>query len=523
MVTQVTFGNFFQLNGKTVLGGAGGSGIDTQSLINTIVQARSAPATKDQDQIKLNDSQSAALTQFQTLLSNFQASADALRNPPGVDNDANNVFKFTSGSVTSNTAVAASNYLSVSTQPGAALESYTVTDITSLSTKAIESTSVFSLPSANDPSAVTASATAGKFKAGTLTFSGGATVTLSANDSLNTVAAKFNAVKDSTGIAAAVIQIDSTHFELSFVATQTGTNANFDLTSASTVADTTGVLSNIGLGVQATQDTGQFDIANPGTTVVSAGGLGITSQFAPGTITFAGGATVTLNEGDTLTTVASAFNAVSAQTGIAATVVNVSPGEYKLTFTAVRPGASHNFDLTNIGTVTAGGAALTGANLGVASAGTTTTLTAGTNAAFKVNGISITRQSNSINDVINGVTFSLLQQTPDAGTHLTVSINPDTTTVQNAIVTFVNAYNAIKTFAAQQTQLNADGTFASTAILAGNQTFRTILSNVELGVTSQVAGLTSLSSLGELGITLTNQPATSTAPAVSNILTVNDV
>jgi len=72
--------------------------------------------------------------------------------------------------------------------------------------------------------------------------------------------------------------------------------------------------------------------------------------------------------------------------------------------------------------------------------------------------------------------------------------------------------------------LNSDGTYASTALLANNQTFVSTLSNIESQVDAQVAGITSgnPSSLSDIGITLTNQPATSTAPEVDNILNVND-
>src|SRR5271170_5247420 len=98
-MTQVTLGNFFTINGKSVLGGAGGSGLDTQAIINELTTAKSQPATNDQTQITANGKISSALTQFQSLLSSFQSAADALRNPPGVGNQADNVFDFTTANV----------------------------------------------------------------------------------------------------------------------------------------------------------------------------------------------------------------------------------------------------------------------------------------------------------------------------------------------------------------------------------------------------------------------------------------
>jgi flagellar hook-associated protein 2 len=49
------------------------------------------------------------------------------------------------------------------------------------------------------------------------------------------------------------------------------------------------------------------------------------------------------------------------------------------------------------------------------------------------------------------------------------------------------------------------------------------MADINREITAQVAGLSgSVTSLANVGITYTNQPATSTTPAVSNILTVND-
>lgn len=395
MVSQITLGNFFQLNGKTVLGGAGGSGLDTQSLIKSLTDAKSAPAKQDQDQIALNDKQAAALTTFQGLLADLQSASDALRNPPGVGNDADNVFKFTTASLTSNTAVPGGTYLSVSTSPGASLQSYSVSEISSLASAAQQSTDLISVSSLND-SAVSSAASPGLFHEGTVTING-QSIQLVSGDTLSSVAAKFNAVSDATGIAASIVQVSATQFQMSFVAKDTGTSHNFDL---SAIPDPDGVLANI-----------SFDPA-----------------------------------------------------------------------------------------------------------------IAGTNANFKVNGIAISRETNSINDVISGVTFNLLQETPDLTTKVSVAVQPDTTTTQNTIVAFVKAYNAIKVFEAQQTQLKSDGTYADTAVLANDRTFLSAMNNVTAAVTAQVAGISSgqPSNLSAIGITFTTQAATDTTPSVSNILNVND-
>lgn len=391
MVSSVTLGQFFTLsNGKTVLGGSGGSGLDTQALMNSLLDAKKVPLTKDQDQITKNGKIASALGKFQSLLSAFQSSADALRNPPGVGNAADNVFKFTTSSISNG----GSSYFSVTSAAGASLQSYQISDISSVASAASQRSGTFNVNSADD-SVVPPAGGGASFGIGSITF-GTQTVDINSGDSLNSIAAKFNAVSSITGIGASVIAIDSTHYSLSFLATKTGTNANFDLSLAT---DSGGVLAGVGLTVPVS----------------------------------------------------------------------------------------------------------------------------GNNAAFKLNGVDIIRQSNSINDVIKDVTFNINQTTPDAVTNYGVTISPDNATIQNVINNFVSNYNALKTFQAQQTQQKSDGTYADTALLANNQTFLSIMNNINAQVNSQLSGGgNGVSSLVDIGISFTNTPATDTDPEVDNTLTVND-
>jgi len=392
MVSSVTLGNFFSSNGKTVLGGIGGSGLDTEALINSLVEAKSFPATQAQDKIDLNDKRSTALTELKTLVGNFQTAADALRNPPGVGNAASNAFKYTTTSVTSNTANAGSNFVTVTTSPGATLQSYSISEITSVASAASQSSGVFTVASANDD--VVGLPSGNTFGAGNITI-GSQTITIEATDSLNAIAAKFNAVSDSTGISATVIQISSSSFSLSFSATKTGDTGNFDLSTV-------------------TADPGVFDNADLGTAV------------------------------------------------------------------------------------------------------------AGTNAEFKINGVAVTRQSNSINDLISGLTFNILQETAVSET-LTVSVKADTATAKGTIQAFVDSYNAIRQFVAEQTQLSDDGTYAEDAVLANDPTFQSVVASITNQISAKVSGLTgSYTSLASIGITFTDVAATADTPTITNALTIDD-
>lgn len=401
-MTGVTLGNFFQSGGKTISGGAGGSGIDTQSLITALTDAKAIPATKLQDQIELNDSKSAALSEFQTTLSTLSDAVAALRNPPGVGNAADDAFKYRTTSISSNTSVAGSSYVSVTASPGAALQDYTISDITSLAVARKQSSGDINIATAND-AAVSTTPAVGQFKAGTFTLNG-QSITFNDGESLNSVAAKFNSVADTTGISASVVQITTGKYQLSFSATKSGTANDFDfnnISTAGTLVDASGVFSNV-------------------------------------------------------------------------------------TISDARDSAD---------------------------------------AIFKFNGVAITRSSNTITDLLDGLTFNISQTTVSAPTTIIdVKVQADQTIAKNSIINFVNAYNALKLFEAKQQELNADGTFKDTAVLHDSTVFRSTMSSINSQISSIVSGLTDGDprGLSDLGITFTDQAATTDTPMIRNILTVDD-
>lgn len=405
MVTAITLGNFFTSNGKTVLGGVGGSGLDTEALIEGLTEARSLAKVELEDKVALNGEKSTALSQLKSLLGRLKDAANFIRNPPGVSNAADNVFKATSANLTSNTAVAASNYLSVTTSAGATHQSYSITEITSVAKATQQATGNISIDDA-DSQAVFTSAGANQFQAGTVTIND-TEITLSDGDTLNGVAAKFNAVSSSTGINATVIQVSDGTYQLFFSATQTGEDSAFDLND---IYD---------------------EIGNPTGTIIDPDG--VFSQF-----TFADKQTAS-------------------------------------------------------------------------------------NAEFILNGTTIIRQSNVVNDVITGVTFNLQQATPE-DTTLGINVVPDNELVKSGIINFANVYNELRIFAAEQSEIGADGLYKDTAVLSNNQTLRSILDSLGTQVSSIVSGITGgdPTRLADIGITLTDLPATADTPEAKNIITIDE-
>lgn len=66
---------------------------------------------------------------------------------------------------------------------------------------------------------------------------------------------------------------------------------------------------------------------------------------------------------------------------------------------------------------------------------------AGTDAALIVNGLPVTRSSNSVNDVVEGLTLDLLKESP--GEIITVTVSDDVDFAKQTTRDFVDAYNAL--------------------------------------------------------------------------------
>lgn len=399
MVSSIQLGSFFTSGGRTVLGGSGGSGLDTKSLIEGLVAARKIPVKALEDKVALNDKKATALGEFKTLASKLKDATDLLRKVPGFAKESSNAFDYAKATITSNTTVAGSTYLSVTVAPGTKAQTYTIGQVTTIAKAKKQTTGTFSIANA-DTSVTTAAATAGMFKAGTVTVKGVA-ITLATNDTLNMVSAKFNAVSSQTGITTSVLKIADGSYRLLYSATATGTTADFDMASAPTVVDPDGVLAN-------------------------------------------------------------------------------------LTFSTTQAAA---------------------------------------NSSFVLDGQTITRQTNSVNDAITGLTFVLQQETPlPDTTDLTVAIAPDTTVAKNAIVSFMNAYNDIKIFAAEQTKLQTNGTYAEEAYLANNSMLNSTLNSLSSELSKAVAGIPAadLRRLADLGITFTDLQETEENPYTRNILTLDE-
>lgn len=227
MVTSISLGGLSQQNGRTVVTGTASGGLDTQTLIEELTAARRLPAVQLETRIEDNASTIEAFGSLQSILNTLSDAADLLRNPPGVNNEAENIFEYRVAQLSTNTGVSADNFIEIDAQPGAFETTYDIT-VEQLATRNVKTTETFSL--AGGIGAVAVGGGALPFNAGNLLLgASGTSVTLDAGDSLAEVISKVNAVSDISGVEAQLVTVAADEYRISFVTTDTGAATNYDL------------------------------------------------------------------------------------------------------------------------------------------------------------------------------------------------------------------------------------------------------------------------------------------------------
>ncbi len=207
----------------------------------------------------------------------------------------------------------------------------------------------------------------------------------------------------------------------------------------------------------------------------------------------AGVKTVTIDaSNNSLAGIRDAIN--TANIGVSATIVNdggTSP--YRLALTSTSIGKTNSMKIS-----VAGDAPLSTllAHDPAATQNLSETATA-QNAEFKVDGVAISKTTNSISDVIQGVTLSLLKTNVGAPTVVTVA--RDTASVTTAVNAFVKAYNDANKTLGDLSAYNA--TTKQAAILQGDSSVRSIQSQMRNTLTSTLAGIGgSYTNLSQIGV-----------------------
>lgn len=189
----------------------------------------------------------------------------------------------------------------------------------------------------------------------------------------------------------------------------------------------------------------------------------------------------------TLYDIATEINTKTEYTGVTATVVAVGENDYRLVMTG-KTGADIVMD-----TVEGDDLAQ---SLGITdgSGAYVNQLQSSQVAKLSVDGVEVTRESNTVDDVIEGVTFSLYQETKP-GESISVEIGQSLSSIKDAIVSLADSYNAYREWAITQQAIDASGSVSSDATLFGDNMLRSVNSEVARGL-AQVVDSEGLSLLG---------------------------
>lgn len=222
---------------------------------------------------------------------------------------------------------------------------------------------------------------------------------------------------------------------------------------------------------------------------------GVASQTTPlgaGNLSIqVGGKSVPITPGDySLKSLAATINGANA--GVNATIINDGTLNH-LVVTAKDTGAANTVTITADGGLSA---------FDTTSAVTPTTMTtqqAPQNAELTIDGVRVSKASNTITDAIAGVSLTLTKKTTDP---VTVKIATDDAAVKSQIAAFVKAYNAVNTGIRNATA--TDPINKTKAALAADSGALSILSSMRREMTRPVTGQSAgaPTTLASLGITV---------------------
>ena len=214
--------------------------------------------------------------------------------------------------------------------------------------------------------------------------------------------------------------------------------------------------------------------------------------------------TVTIGSGNSsLAGIRDAINA--AKVGVTAAILNDGTGN-RLVLTSGESGAANGLKITVADTSDASNTDDAGlsqlAHDPAGSLGNGKNLTetvAAQNALLKVDGIdNISKSSNTVTDVVQGVTLTLLKQST-ANTSTALTVSRDTASVKSAVEGFAKAYNDVNKTIRDLTAYDAKT--RQGAILQGDSSVLSILSQVRSQLTTNLAGVSgTYTQLSQIGV-----------------------
>jgi flagellar hook-associated protein 2 len=387
-----------------------GVGFDVSSTVAEIVGNLQNVETPWKNQLTSLEAQDTTISSLGTLFSNLSNDLSGLTDFQGViaqkqgSSSDTNVLTLTAAN---NTAVAGTHTVTVSSLA--------------------QTSSGYLAPIANAGDTLSGSIT--------LQMGAGATQTITLNSSDNNLAGLASAINASgAGITASVLT-DANGSRLSLVSATSGDGGDISIsnnTLSDAVANTLAYTGTAGTSIA--NSTGTLAaVASPSETLSATGTLSIAvGNGAPVSVTMA--AVNSAEGGSTLSDLETYINGQSSALGVTASIVTNNDGTSSLSLTSNTAG-------------TAGTLAVTSSIADTATALSYTSAVSGANAQLSVDGVSLTSSSNTVANLIPGITFQLLapsaQESDGSLDQVQVVIANDNTGVESGVSSMVSDYNAL--------------------------------------------------------------------------------
>lgn len=283
-----------------------------------------------------------------------------------------------------------------------------------------------------------------------------------------------------------------------------GSENAFDARSAALSNSSGATVSGLGVDVTSAAINGDYEIqvlqlaqamkvsASAGSSTAAIGSVGVMTIGVEGGET----ADITVTATTTFSDLAKAINSQTDKTGVQASLIKLDSGTVQLVLSAadtnktiVVQSASGDDVAQAIGLTDDTGAF---ANV----------LRKAQPAIITVDGATVTRDTNELTDVIEGVSLSISGVSDGA---ITLTVSSDSSSVKTAITGFVDAYNALKQYILDQSAVSSDGgkdddavLFADSVMRMLDQTLKTLING------GSAAASDDITMFSDMGITWTS-------------------
>ncbi|MBI2568337.1 MAG: flagellar filament capping protein FliD [Candidatus Schekmanbacteria bacterium] len=426
------------------------TGVDIYSIIDQLVYIEREPIRQLDRQKETYSNRLTALQTLNSRLSALQSAATSL--------DTNASFRATTATSSNETAI------SISSDETAGLGTHSI-DVTNLAKSHQIRSGTFT--SKDTALGMSGSVIISKFENGDMLA--GKAINIAATDTLESIADRIN--NTSAGVSASILSVSDTDHRLIVTSQDTGASYGLALRDASG-GDILSAAPPAGLGLTAGAEVRSDNSAYFTSDATALGSLfGLTTPAA-GTVQV-NGTNVDIDLAvDDLNAIQTKLSAVA---GVTANVVSKT----------INGQTQYRLETTGIATLTDSGNILE--TIGFLKAGVADEAIAAEDAIMTVDGQpNIQRSTNTVADVLQGVTLNLLQETAST---VTVSVNRDLETVKTNVKDFVTKYNDVLSYFSTITDYEkgnlSKGQFFGDASIQGLQgKFREeVLTSVDTGGT----------------------------------------